>query len=69
MSWWKLAILAAAALIYRYFYGREIDELSFFQTWMIGLCVTAIVLLYQLLKRVDAIKERKEAETEDDFEA
>ena len=69
MSWWKLVILGTAALIYRCFYGREIDELSFYQTWMIGLLVAIVWFLYQILKCLDTIKKRKEAKTEDDFEA
>ncbi len=69
MSWWKFVILAAVALIYRLFYGREIDELSFYQTWMIGLLVAIILLLYQILKCVDAIKGNKGEKIEDDFEA
>lgn len=68
MSLWKLVILGGVALLYRYFYGREVDALSFFQTWMIGLCLTVIVLLYQILKRVDEIKEGKDANAKDDFE-
>lgn len=59
---------SSGSLVYRLFYGREIDELFFYETWMIGLLVAIILLLYQILKSIDAIKGDKREKIEDDFE-
>ncbi len=61
MNWFHLMFLLVIGIIIRFFYGQEIDTLSFYQTCVLGLIIIFIafhmVLIFYVLKVLDNIKE------------